>query len=305
MSATGTAARRVPGWVGVGVVALGAAIMGFSAISARFAYLGGTNTVTVLAIRFVFMTAMLFAFARAFGLPLGLPRRLVPAALGLGVAFTLTAYGYIGAVAYIPVSFTVLLIYTAPLVVAFLAWLLGGERFSAVKIAAVLIAFVGIAVMMGVSLAALDWRGVALAVIGSLSFAVATVGGARVMREVAVPVIVGYMSAIAALVFVSVGAATDGFVPPTDTQGWAGTAGVAVSFLLGFAFYFYGVKTIGETRSAVIANLEPVVAVLGAFVLLGESFTAPQALGALLTLGGITLLVWEDARLKRRPALAD
>ncbi len=100
-------------------------------------------------------------------------------------------------------------------------------------------------------------------------------------------------------------AASDGFVPPTGAAGWAGTAGVSLSFLLGFVCYFFGVKTIGETRSAVIANLEPVVAVLGAFALLGESFTPLQGTGAVLTLGGVTALVWEDARLKRRPALAD
>lgn len=307
MSATGpeTAAWRAPVWVGVGAVALGAAIMGFSAISARFAYLGGTNVVTLLAIRFTFMAVVLFAFARALRVPLGLPRRLVPAAFGLGVAFTLTAYGYIGAVAYIPVSLSVLLIYTFPLVVAFLAYAFRGERFTAIKVVAALVAFVGIAVMMGVSFAGLDWRGVALAVLGSLSFAAATVGGASVMREVSVPVIVAHMSGVAAVVFVTAGAATGGFVLPTGVPGWSGTAGVSISFLLGFAFYFFGVKTIGETRSAVIANLEPVVSVLAAFALLGESFTPAQGVGAVLTLGGVTALVWEDARLKRRPALAD
>jgi len=292
--------RTIPAWLGVASVAIGATILGSAAIFARLAYDGGADTVTLLAIRFTVMATVMFAAARVLGFPLRLPRRLWPGVAAVGVVFGLSTYGYIGAVAYIPVSLSVPIIYTYPLIVAAIARVVNDEPFGAVKWLAVLVAFAGVAVMLGVSFDGLDGRGVALAFLGAVAFALATLGGARLMREIPVPVLIAYMSAIAAGGFVAAGIAAGGFVPPETPLGWVGAAGVTAAFLFGFLGFFIAVRVIGETRSAVISNLEPVASVLGAIAILGETLTPAVAVGALMVLGGILVLLAEDARLRRR-----
>ncbi|MFQ5784535.1 MAG: DMT family transporter [Alphaproteobacteria bacterium] len=304
MSGAALPGRRPPEWSGVLAVALAAAVLGFSGISARFAYLGGANLAMLLAMRFVVMTVTLFLIARALGMTIRLPRALRLPVFGLGLIFALNAFGYVGFVAYIPVSLGVLLVYTYPLMVAALSRLLNRERFTPLKITAVLGAFVGVAVMLGVSWHGLDWRGVALALLAATANAAATMGAARAMRRIEMPVLVAYMSAVAAIAAIGFGLAGGGFAAPTGVAGWIGAAGVTLCFFFGFVGYFFAVRTIGETRSAVIANLEPAVGVLAAFALLGESFSLSQAFGALLLLGGVFLIVYANVRLARRTAPA-
>ncbi len=294
-----TTTRTIPAWLGVAVGAAGSALMGSAAIFARIAYDGGVDTVSLLAIRFVVMAAVMFAVARALGPSLRLPRRLWPGVAAVGVAFALSTYGYIGAIAYIPVSLSVPIIYTYPLMVAAIGRVATGEPFGAARWFAALTAFAGVAVMLGVSFEGLDGRGVALAFLGAVSFALATVGGARLMRRIPVPLLIAYMSAVAAFGFVSAGLATGGVSPPETTLGWIGTAGVTGSFLLGFLGFFISVRVVGETRGAVISNIEPVASVLGAIAILGETLTPTVAAGALMVLGGIFLLLAADARNRR------
>jgi len=302
MTTTPRPPGRPPAWVGVAAVVVGAAILGSAAIFARIAYDGGVGTISLLAIRFTVMAAVLFAAAKLLGSSLRIPRRLWPQVAAVGVAFGLSTYGYIGAVAYIPVSLSVPIIYTYPLVVAALMRIISDEPFGGLSWTAALVAFAGVAVMLGVSFEGLDLRGVALAGLGSVAYALTTIGGARLMRKLPVTLLIAYMSAIAAVGFVTVGAATDALAAPATALGWIGAAGVTGSFLFGFLGFFIAVRIIGEARSAVISNLEPVVSVWGALAILGERLGPTATAGALMVLGGILLLLVADAR-RRRAAL--
>lgn len=295
-------ARELPAWAGIAVVVGAAVFMGLAIVSARAAYLGGSNVMTVLAVRFVFMAAALAVVTRLLGVPLGVPRPLVLPVLGLAISFAAASYGYIGSVAYIPVSLAAVIMYTYPLMVAVLSRLVDREPFTLVKVAAVLVAFAGIAMMLGFSFAGLDWRGVALAFLGATGYTVCIIGSSRVLRRVSFLTLTFHMSAVSALPFLAIGVASAGFAAPVTAWGWVATVGVGVTFLIGFLAFLAGVKLIGATRTAVICNLEPVLSVLAGLVLFAESFTATQALGAAIVLAGVFLLVHEDARIRRRAA---
>jgi drug/metabolite transporter (DMT)-like permease len=74
---------------------------------------------------------------------------------------------------------------------------------------------------------------------------------------------------------------------------WLGWAGLVFSSTLaiGFAYvvWYSGVREIGSTRTAIYENLSPVVAVLFARQVLGESLLPTQLLGAVLVFLGIYL----------------
>jgi drug/metabolite transporter (DMT)-like permease len=72
--------------------------------------------------------------------------------------------------------------------------------------------------------------------------------------------------------------------------GWAALAYSGV-FALVVAYYFWyrGVRVIGPTRTAMYSNLQPVVAVLVAWPMLGETPTPWQVVGAVCIIGGLLL----------------
>jgi drug/metabolite transporter (DMT)-like permease len=84
-----------------------------------------------------------------------------------------------------------------------------------------------------------------------------------------------------------------------STGAWIGVlyAG-AISIGLAYLIWSYGVSQIGNTRTATYSNLVPVVALLAAWVQLGEVPTIGQVIGAAVILGGITLA---QAGVRRAP----
>ncbi len=71
---------------------------------------------------------------------------------------------------------------------------------------------------------------------------------------------------------------------------WAGVAYAGV-FAIGTAYLLWnrGVRKLGNSRTAIYSNLVPVVALITAWLWLGEVPTVLQATGAAVVLGGITL----------------
>jgi drug/metabolite transporter (DMT)-like permease len=78
-----------------------------------------------------------------------------------------------------------------------------------------------------------------------------------------------------------------GSIPPI---GWAAMLYSSV-FALVIAYYFWyrGVRVIGPTRTSMFSNLQPVIAVLMAWVLLHETPTAGQSIGTLSIMSGLIL----------------
>ena len=59
--------------------------------------------------------------------------------------------------------------------------------------------------------------------------------------------------------------------------------------VVAYLVWYHGVRAIGPTRTAMFANLQPLVAVLVAWVLLNEVPTVFQGTGAAAVIGGLYL----------------
>lgn len=71
----------------------------------------------------------------------------------------------------------------------------------------------------------------------------------------------------------------------------------ALALALAYILWYYGVRHLGSSRTAVYSNTVPIVALIVAWLALGEIPTWVQAVGTALIIGGIGL-----ARVRRRPA---
>jgi len=76
---------------------------------------------------------------------------------------------------------------------------------------------------------------------------------------------------------------------PVTTRGWVGVAGNAVAYTVGLSCLFAAIQRLGAVTTAVAGNLEPVVSVALAAVVLGEALSGIQLVGGVVVLAGIAL----------------
>ena len=62
-----------------------------------------------------------------------------------------------------------------------------------------------------------------------------------------------------------------------------------LSMVVAYLFWFRGVRVIGPTRTAVYANVQPLIALFVAWLTLGEVPTAWQAAGAATIISGVLI----------------
>jgi len=249
--------------------------------------------------RYVFASVVLVA--AAFALERGLPR--LTARQWLGV----TLLGATGVAAYnlcfmwglktVPAGRASLIVALNPAATLAGAALLFGERLDARKLAGILIALVGAAIVIGRGnpLALLDGQLGAgeLTIVGCVvSWSAFTLIAKRLMAGLSPLSITVHASLIGTLMLAAatlLEGATP--VPHASLPAWLalaflGAFGTAVAFV----WYNDGVRRLGAARAPVFINLVPVFAVALGALLLGEGIDASMAAGGALVLAGVYML---------------
>src|SRR5258708_7257141 len=129
--------------MGVALVIGSAVCFGTLGVFGKLAYRLGLTPRQLLGYRFALAALLLWLAAGVTGQGLPPRRSLFGLAIMGGAGYVGQSASYFSALHYIPVSTTALLLYTFPVVVTLLAWLLFGERLGWTKIGAVGLAFIG------------------------------------------------------------------------------------------------------------------------------------------------------------------
>jgi drug/metabolite transporter (DMT)-like permease len=208
-------------------------------------------------------------------------------------------YGLIGAVEYIPVGLTILVFFTFPPIIAAINFFVLRDSVTGPKVAAVAIAFLGLVLMLGVSVQSVDLRGVGLALMAAIATAWHAVWLGRKLTHVDGVVVMFYMSVVATVILFGA-CVGGGFVQwPTTDLGWIGLAGVIVLQGTSVNLYYQVILWVGALKSSIITNIQPLAAILAAWILFDEVLTPLQFLGGALVLGGILYMQWSEARGRR------
>jgi drug/metabolite transporter (DMT)-like permease len=284
--------------LGGALVTLSAAAIAVVPTLARFAYDGGSDTLTVITARSIVSAVSCFLVVIALNRPLVITRKALAISMALGLLYAVHLYGLLEAVHYLPVNMVIIIFYLHPLIVGVIAMLAGRERMGWKPFGALLAAFVGLGLAVGFSFSAINMFGVALALMAALLAAAIIIGGSHAMRECDSLVITSYMMLSAAIVLATL-CQTQGLHWPVTPSGWIGCAGVATGYTIGTIAFFAAIPLLGAVRAAMISNLEPVLGILFAMAILGETVSFWQGLGIVAVIGSI--LAMEAAR---RPAPA-
>lgn len=263
--------------------------LGAGHVCARLAFTSGVNILTAATTRSALAVAVLLVLLRLRGTAiLPLPREF-RGTLVLGLFITGQTVMIQVAVALLPVTIALLVFYTYPFFTGVAAILLGDERFSWRLATTLLAAFVGLALVLGVSLQPVSPAGVAAALGASLCFTGAVVLTQRLAPGLGAPLRTFFMLATAAAVFVAAAAVTADVRLPVTSAGAIGLAGLALFYATGIISLFLLLPLLGPVQSAIVLNLEPVVVAAIAWAALGEALTATQVLGAVVVVAAVML----------------
>lgn len=198
-----------------------------------------------------------------------------------------------------------LMLSTVPLIVTILSVGLKHETISRAGWAGVVLSIGGIALILWGSSRGLDFgsdtiRGDVTMLLAALAWSVYTVLSSPYVQEYGTLPVTAFTMWTGTLGLVAVS------VPALLAQDW-GTVSVgawgglvfsgALSIALAYILWYYGIRHLGSSRTAVYSNTVPVVALLVAWLTLGEVPTWVQVAGTVMILGGIGL-----ARVRRRPS---
>jgi drug/metabolite transporter (DMT)-like permease len=274
-----------------------AAAFGAMGVFGKLAYGEGATVGTLLAVRFVLAAALFWAVLLAGGAVRelrSLGRRDLGAGLALGgFAYTLQAGCYFAALERIDASLLSLLLYTFPAMVAVAAVALGRERVDRRRVGALGLASAGLAlVVAGAGAGALEPLGAGLGLAAAVVYSAYILAGEGVAARVSPTVLAALVCTGAAGPLVA-GSALLGELRPGELTagGWGWLASLAlVSTFASVSLFFAGLRRVGPTTASILATAEPLVTVVLAFLVFGETLGGLQCLGGALVLAAVFVL---------------
>jgi drug/metabolite transporter (DMT)-like permease len=281
------------------------AAFGAMGVFGKLAYDQGATVGTLLSVRFVLAAALFWALVLVTGAGVrGLRRGDAARGLALGACgYAAQAGCYFAALSRIDAGLLSLLVYTFPALVAAAAIALGRERADGRRLTALGIASAGLVlVLAGAGAGALDPLGVGLglaaAVVYSAYILVSDGLAARVR-----PILLAALVCTGAAASLVAGTAALGELRPGELTlaGWGWLAGLAViSTVAAIGLFFAGLPRVGPTTASILATVEPLAAVLLAFLAFGETLGPAQLAGGALVLCAVLAL--QRPRVRRRRA---
>jgi drug/metabolite transporter (DMT)-like permease len=278
-----------------------ASSFGAMGIFGKLAYDNGTTVGTLLASRFA-LAALVFWLVllatRTAGQLRALSARDTLIAIALGaVGYSAQAGLYFSALTRMDAGVLALLLYSFPAIVTVAGIAIGRERFSARRLAALVLASGGLVLVLATaSTGQLDPLGSALGLCAAGVYSVYILVTDSIAQRMQ-PRVFSTLVCSGAAVALTLGAAALGELRPGDVApaGWLWLVGIAlVCTVAAVSLMFAGIARVGPTVASILSTVEPVVTVLLAFVVFGELLGPLQLLGGSLVLGSVLVLVGAD-----------
>ena len=269
---------------------------------ASLAYDDGTTALAVLFLRSAFGVFVFAIAALLLGLRLRITWSAWLALLPVTFSWLIGSFGYLGAVLYLPVGLAAILFFTFPVIVAIASWVIERRQPRMVELSLVILAFAGLVLAIGPSFTGLHPIGLLLAMIGAAGAAGIFLTGRYAMARTRQLVALVHVNTINALGTLGLGLAFGALTFPQDAfplaGGWPALIATTVLFAFAVFFQFGAIRHVGASRAAMFFNLEPVVTLAIAMLLLGERLSPIQLLGGAMVIAALLLFSRQSRKLR-------
>lgn len=278
--------------LGTLLVLISAAGFATLAIFIKMAYTAGANTLTVLTLRFILAALLLWIFLKPLGISPRISAKTVLQLCLMGIiGYGSMSFLFASSLHYLSASLAEMLLFTYPVLVSIMSFIIGVEQFNWQKGLALVMCICGLFLILGVSLASISQIGVALGLSSAVVYSCYIMISNRVLKDVHSLVATTYVCSAAALVFAIYTAVTDQLILTLPLIGWLALLGIAFfGTIVGILCFFAGISRIGAANASIISTAEPAITVLLSAVVLGEQLTLLQGIGGFLIVVSILIL---------------
>jgi drug/metabolite transporter (DMT)-like permease len=277
-----------------------ALMMGANHVAARIAFNHGVDVATAVVFRSVVTASVIVALLAVQRVRVAFTRRHKQMLPLIGLLIGVQSLCLYSSVARLPVALALLAFNTYPIWTAFWSFVIYRQRPERALLIAMPIILVGLALALDVLGAASglgaagQWlrigAGVAFALAAAGTFGLALVITQHEAADVDGRVRTATTMMIAGVVALATVTLQGGFHLPDAPAGWGGLA--ALTFLYGTAFtiMFTVLPRLGVVGNSAIMNVEPVFALVLAWLILGQAIAPVQVGGALIVVGAVMAL---------------
>jgi probable blue pigment (indigoidine) exporter len=207
--------------------------------------------------------------------------------LAIGVLFAGIVFGLFKAIELATVPVAILTYFIYPLLTGIIGAWVGIDKLSWRGGVAAVIAFFGLALIVGANPGEIALAGIGFAVGGACLRTAVLLITRSALQGADARLITWYALLSSTAIFLVWSLATWNWHPPQTAYGWFALMVVSVAVTIAVLTLFISTQRIGPFRSALIMNLEPLLATILSAPLLGEVFTPLQALGGAIMLGAL------------------
>jgi drug/metabolite transporter (DMT)-like permease len=295
--------------MGAALCLLSAACFGAMAIFGKLAYDAGASPGALLLVRFSLAAVLLGIVSlvrpslrraesgshpgEAGRRPAMTRGRVLAIAIGLGaIGYATQANLFFSALQLMDASLLALILYTYPVMVTVVAVLLGRDRLTPTRGAALAAASGGtLLVLLGAGGVSFHPLGALLAFTSATTYTAYILVADTIVHQLAPVVLSALVMTGAAGSLGTRALLTGGVDLDFGVSGWLWLACIAlISTVVAMLTFFAGLKRTGPSTAAILSTLEPVVTAALAALVLSESLTPAQLAGGALVLSSVAVL---------------
>ena len=261
-------------------------------VFAGMSYQHGANIHALNLSRAALFLTVLLCILLVTRIPIRLAPRTRNLSIVMGLLLSSEMYVLLGAIKTIPVALAVLIFYTYPLIIAVYGWLSGAEKFNMISLILLLTGFGGLLFVLVSAPATPHIQGLLFSLSAAFVMAAMLLVSDKALKYSNNHVVLFYALAtvVTGIVFsiVTINAVTLEW--PTDNLGWIVFSASSFFYVTATFALFMAVNPVGPLRTAIIDNTSPVWAILFGYLLLNQTLTIRQLVGAMVVISAVMLL---------------
>lgn len=286
---------------GIFYAMLASAAFGFMPIFAKTASNNGSNTLTILSLRFSLAFVMLLAYFLFTKTDFKITKKqLILLLLIGGLGYTSTGLTLFFSYNYIPVGVATTMHFLYPAVVMIFNYFLYKEKITRNKIIALFLSIAGVYVLVGSKSTGINLLGSILAILSAFAFTGCVMGmNHPEVKKVSNIVSVFYFSLSAGTIFILFTLVTGNFNLPLNLPTVSSIIGISlISTIVSIALFMKALKIIGPTSTSILGTFEPIVSIIMGIILFGEKLNLIMGAGTILILLSVVIIAKETQKVE-------
>jgi drug/metabolite transporter (DMT)-like permease len=269
---------------------------GVSATAAKYLFTHNVDTLIIVQTRSSLAFLLLFGYFVIYdSTVLKIHLRDLGSLVLLGViGIATTNFLYYFTVRETTVATAILIQYTAPVMVTLYATFFHEERFTKIKLSALALSMIGcfLAVSGGdVSTIRLQGIGLVTGIGSAVTYSFMIILSKHILRRYRHWTMLIYAFGFAMLFWLCINTPLDIMAKDYSLNDWGIFLLFSIcSILIPYSFFAAGLRFIQASRASIVSTLEPVTAIVSAYLFIGEKLNSVQALGAVVVLAAVGLL---------------